>query len=1783
MLEWVREKSVADDFFQIINCTGLASHPHALGRVLSSLDSNTAKNLLLRWSAESECAQTLRRISEARQVPDPRFSGYRPLPDEVPATTHVTTHIATYYLTALLVARLPVVAPDHREWFERLRLWLFVHCLERAALGNHQDKHLETACSKLRLAHDGNQGWVDLFEQLRTNALGFEHIGVHLASTARQMLDSPISHSTLSDTQKNLLESLISVSLHEHEPKADVSSFPYPRDEPTWIGNREFWDELSDASSETEALTPDEPAQAKIIPGTDESGDLRQIPVNEKASYSHQNLHANSVLLAAAEDLHFLPWSWNRPNPAELPLLVTWIQCGLAAPDPAYKAIAAFSLIALITGRTLRRALDIPLGTTPSREWTVDRAGRRLLRLPVRRIPGWTPDGTVELAWVAPFADVTSLAIPDAAADILNDLPSKVADPKSLGELWDAAWGDSPESAFLKYAKADLPRLTPAMLSNVLPQHVFLQKGDGAFVRLLSSHPKSGLPGATAYAAWNKSHVDSALSNFVATLGCSSQTVDSREEALNAQGSQLDVLEDLLKIAIEKLNFRVDEIRSTASPLDFHNAFTTKLLLKLYAASGARPLRDPFCNPLHFGFEDATLYIDDKHSQRARTGRLITLPRVLMKEIEHEYCKHLTLLATALKKGAPELSAAMDALSQGKNSTRLPFFFLLDASAGRIKWRHASEKNLGELGLFDCPLPLNLFRHRLATRQRNQGVDPELIDALLGHAEAGAATHGDYSFRVWQDDMSSMQDSLDLCFESLGFSETRTWPTRIEEIKLDELLNACPTDFGSEGRAKDRRSRIRAAISSAKGIIIAHQKGKALEELTKIELEALSRALLTNEAGLPHPLGALRFSVLINAANELSKAAGKKLRLSNRYRQLEDEISPFTHRAPGAIGLLARLQTQIDSLVEGLTQLRLGKQDSTIVASVLLIIQSRIADRSLIRDVMSGRNIRLIRARPGYYLEHGINLRGDDPTAPVHRHRISNAAARLLNIALDRSQQRAFENAAIPAPLRQISERLIKDGRLREHPAASHLFATLADTVDQANIQSFPGVVAGYLGGRITSTSLEWRDWLRLRWDQRIAVDSLTEEPADAEPDNNLPIRAPDTEDIEVLQEQARTLFSVLRSDLDPGRETSDTAPLAPNARRDIKAAIRKTLSTSDGDVPRACLLLGAWLGNLLDRKSGNDDFLSRGAIKRYFGALSPAFEAVGYNIDLELADEDAITEFYSELLEARELRHQDFVFARLKEFHLWLAKQIEIEDPVWSELPCHNGSVPVDPGIIVEKDYLHALSGLSQSPTNNEQSRYAAFLLLCAYRFGLRGAEALGLQRSDWISLGKFHMVVVQNNTQRKLKRPASRRVVPLLTALTATESRLIEWANAAADARSGDDQRALIFPSADRKTQQQLRRSALEELKSATGNPDSNLHRLRHCAANQLMLAIAGLDLPAWAGVSEIAKIETNRAQDLLLGRRGATRRAAWATARYLGHAGPRTAFQNYFHFISDFAEIYISLPDEKLRPYANAIDLTAFPASTINERLPELADQTPIYGPVERVIKSLRLLARGQSVDAVEDWMGWKRGEVLRLERVVAGINSRMTWQERDDGRKTDDRLEWLKRIRNDGWNRLLSLAGKVDKKLSECSSAPISMEIAQNMVGGSRQLLAWRNVHFEILSLVRDFWEIKPDQYAFLMAGENERMRSVGLSFGFEASDPKEYGNRAVGHQIDVAFDDHEKILRVATRCSLCLKESDDATIRNRFELIVAMVSISSCDNYEEKQPELARKASNGLVH
>jgi hypothetical protein len=132
------------------------------------------------------------------------------------------------------------------------------------------------------------------------------------------------------------------------------------------------------------------------------------------------------------------------------------------------------------------------------------------------------------------------------------------------------------------------------------------------------------------------------------------------------------------------------------------------LVIKLFAATGARPVSDPFESPLHFDLGDHRVYVADKLVVGAEGGRLLPIPKSLSVEIER-YFGYLEKLGQLLRPpNQPFLLRFLGCTNPGPLPTSL-FFYL-----GKEGWESVSEEGLRRsLGSGAFPAPINVFRHRL--------------------------------------------------------------------------------------------------------------------------------------------------------------------------------------------------------------------------------------------------------------------------------------------------------------------------------------------------------------------------------------------------------------------------------------------------------------------------------------------------------------------------------------------------------------------------------------------------------------------------------------------------------------------------------------------------------------------------------------------------------------------------------------------------------------------------------------------------------------------------------------------------------------------------------------------------------------------------------------------------------------------------------------------------------------------------------------------------------------
>ncbi|MEW8692648.1 MAG: hypothetical protein AB2535_16405, partial [Candidatus Thiodiazotropha endolucinida] len=485
------------------------------------------------------------------------------------------------------------------------------------------------------------------------------------------------------------------------------------------------------------------------------------------------------------------------------------------------------------------------------------------------------------------------------------------------------------------------------------------------------------------------------------------------------------------------------------------------------------------------------------------------------------------------------------------------------------------------------------------------------------------------------------------------------------------------------------------------------------------------------------------------------------------------------------------------------------------------------------------------------------------------------------------------------------------------------------------------------------------------------------------------------------------------------------------------------------------------------------------------------------------------------------------------------------------------------------------ALLHLRESPGNERAARFSAFLLLLCYRFGLRRGEALGLQRREWVETDGSWVVRVRRNPYRTLKRPASKRHIPLLFSLSDLEERLIREIMAMSEASHGDDELATLFSDVGEARQlpdaTTLVDLVLQVLKSVTGNPDIVIHHARHSAGCRVAHALYGLSLPMWfdpANNTEKNVDFSHSVQKTLLGRIGVTRRAPWALAIFMGHASPVTALRSYLHFLPEWCAHHLTLPlnNNRLCP-DKIICLDNLPVAEIRET-PVDSNHHPVPPTPLTILKLMRLISRGHNPDRAREYLGLAANNLLGLVSVLEHIGSETRFILRKD--EPEMAYSFLTRVTENGWQRmeLLALEAIDSDRKPEVTLSP---KMLMNMISASRQILLWSDVHFSLVRSILDYYSIPNSQIVLTYnePGDSGKL-TVAKGAGFLPINSIAAGTGKKAFQIDgvFAYDEYEN--RPMHRFCLLPKLGIQGVLRNRLELILMLVAFSIASMHSETQ-------------
>jgi site-specific recombinase XerD len=1122
--EWAAAAGLGQTLRRLLIAAGAAEDWH-LNVCLQYLIRPNVRAILRDWATDDKHCAELIRLSDAL-VDNPQLLVKRSAPSAAEAQSRQQEgKVADLRIILCLSVRRPSAVSQLQTWFDQLRLWIVIQGFIRAATHEIHDLYVEEAADRLRLAGDGQGSpdspkWIQRLEMKR--AVSMTTLNFHLKRTAENTKAPRGPHRDFLNALRNLAQELAkpairppSVKKKENPLLATVLALP--RSESDHQPHQPAWS--WGAAGDEEEAAGDGPFGATAI------------AVKEDDSPSRRLLTGRGHQIRSAEAIQFLPWSWDTPTSLEERELVIHLTQWQNHPHESVRLLALLCRIAMLTSRSLAAAQHLLVAQEPGTDWAITPDLRTLHRISPRRVPGWRASEAA-LPWLQPLANAVRIDLKQPHAYSWADgLPES-----SLTDRWHRlSPRESAEAMFTRLCAqvTALRRLSSGRLRGLLAKCVYERTSDAVLAQVLSAGPRTALGGNSAYASWPFRTVEAGLLPVLA-MGAGHLKAANAPD-VNAAGSELDPQDRLIRDQV--VSVAAERIRDLAPNanrwVEHHNAVVVYVSTALLAATGARPVDDPFESPADFDWNACRAFISDKVLP-GRSGRLVPLPQPVVRLLEH-YRIHLHRLADQLQWRAPPLAREISVLADGKESTKLAFLFFL-RTLPSLQWDSVTASSLWREGKLPDALPANFLRHRLSARLRAAKVDAEVIDSILGHADQGVLTHGAFSPRSWFADMKAAASVLGEAYAALGFSETFPLTERVEtrEVVVDQdALLPSARRFGDAAREHRRIQQLLRQRAIAREICTQAANGRPFDKLTPGEWEDLALRLLTIDGRTPHPYGRARYEVLHKLQVRRAEAMTFKVRRIFVFQR--DAASPFRAEAVGCEELMEQLQQWYDCDLASIPNSRLGLRKPLVLAAIDLILFSRVTNRRLLRDILvkdrgrntagpaesaapeptdgysdadrledvnqtvrsesnqvpsaegpnddaaqvpthgpARRNFRIIQWQGHAYIEHHPLL-ADQPSAPVVRYRITRRCAHWLEKGYSSGYSVDARSAKLPAEWR-VNCPLTK-ARLNVD-TFGELVTAIASIVEQVNFVHRPGMIAGYCAGSVVTSALPHADWL---------------------------------------------------------------------------------------------------------------------------------------------------------------------------------------------------------------------------------------------------------------------------------------------------------------------------------------------------------------------------------------------------------------------------------------------------------------------------------------------------------------------------------------------------------------------------------------------------------------------------------------------------------------------------------------------------------------------------------
>lgn len=978
-------------------------------------------------------------------------------------------------------------------------------------------------------------------------------------------------------------------------------------------------------------------------------------------------------------------------------------------------------------------------------------------------------------------------------------------------------------------------------------------------------------------------------------------------------GTRLTPQKTYIDKFVLKLRQRCAQSISAAgeSLVESHNSLTLYTLQMLIFASGHRAVGDPF-HELHcFDLTGSTVLIEDKVVSSSHTTRLAWLPPMAISQLNN-YLTHLRSLARHLRSANPTLSNQILAVTDIKLPHPIPLFFFLQGQDEEPECLRIQPSTLKSILGDQWELPLNTNRHLLSTWLHSNGCSSELIDAQLGHVEAGCNPFSGRSPLSADAIGNTLIPLLQRYLFERGWGLVKgvEAPRRIPLVQPSPRSKDLQTTtlFGPQQRAISRETAWRKDAEIVISLVSAAIPVDSSQPIPDGIVTALQNKLLNEYSENGRLL--IRLSLLRRHLLSLRRK-GMEVEIPGRLALMSKEPACFTMDSSKEAGHLLQIRARFITYLSSRFSETPDEERRLAEILVSACVFGAQTSPQFIEALSKGFSKCIYHGKGWGYVDVAAT-----PTAPIRRWFPDNVSWPLV-VGYSR-----LASADLPGPSAEnINDYLIEildiinapypkrhPSKLMPHILLEHV-ASLARSYWRFRL---PSSIRAYAEGDYACASVPLSNWLRFVSGERGTFRTFfgaNDSVVHINIDNIQPIRRP--EQAAINYKQAKQCWADVTRHLGkPSDSRTGDAIARSNARKKaIETGIISYLKNREGNVPSVVQMVAAWILHLCRSGTTNTSDVRASTVATYARTIGEKLNALAYDVDFLTQTDIAIEEVYRNVLETVSCENRSYVTGRLKEFHAFLVSSYAMPSLDWSEIVDDDSleANAVDAGIVSLPEYYEALETLlsDQMCTRRDQLLRAAILFF-AYRFGLRAGEIFRLTISDIILLDGKMIVYVRNSIYGETKSRNGVRQLPLLGALSEAEHVLVkQWLSHIETFSDGDHLASLLSDVASKRcvaNRSTCVSAVVEVLRSVTGDPETRLRHLRHTCATRLYLAMFFDETPTgFVGrlyESLWGEITPQSVRSILIGDSRVSRRGLYAMAMYMGHASPDITHRHYVH---------------------------------------------------------------------------------------------------------------------------------------------------------------------------------------------------------------------------------------------------------------------------------------------